>query len=35
MEAKKTETADLTKKTSFFFSIGLLFVVNFRKFSNR
>ncbi|MEY4929475.1 MAG: hypothetical protein RI909_199 [Bacteroidota bacterium] len=24
MEAKKTESADLTKKTSFFFSIGLL-----------
>ena len=27
MEAKKSETADLTKKTSFFFSIGLLFTL--------
>jgi periplasmic protein TonB len=29
MEAKKTESADLTKKTSFFFSIGLLVTLAF------
>ena len=28
MEAKQTETADLTKKTSFFFSIGLLITMS-------
>ena len=28
MEAKKTESADLTKKTSFFFSIGLLITIS-------